>query len=233
MNVDSEFIAFIHGTLEPQILPVYRQSYPNGDERIVHGAIHVSRCIIFAECMLTHYVRDLGVPETRFDTLAIRLALAWHDAGRQGEGPDEWEHDSARLAVDFATRHGMSEGRARYVGDLIMHERRDPTDPNAHVVQACDTLDILRVFPVAGFKPDLFGFLHPELDPVAARSKLDVRQRVIDEAADWIDRTEGFWERRRLDGSATCCQDLLRDVTGAGRYPTLAGLLPQLAPRAH
>jgi hypothetical protein len=236
--MSTDFIDFVANTLEPQVFPVYRTDYPKARKstdpypRAAHGCLHISRCLIYSEAMMSCYERTFNVAPSRFDKLAIRLALAWHDAGREDDGVDLWEGQSALMAGDYAQAQGLSVDFAHYVGSLIVHEQRDARDPNAHLVQACDTLDVQRVYRGRAFERARLAFLHPTGDPCVERvgaQGRSIREQLIAEADAFIQQTEGWQVGPRLMRSSTPCQDMVH-LVGENRtkLPTLASLLDHI-----
>lgn len=217
--------AFVRDDLQPHILPVYRVPFAaarsDNGPRYVHGCVHICRSLVFAEALVAAWSALLRREEC--DRFAIRHAIAWHDAGRQDDGEDWWEEDSARLATRYLLeRYGIErdsheEGYARYVGRLVV-KPGDLADPNVVVVTGVDSLDIMRLTGRRGFDLDMF----PWLDPCPSHLERE-RARLVDEAGAWIHETEHWIRRRDLDADAACFDTLAAHLLARGDcYPRLA-----------
>jgi hypothetical protein len=229
---------FGRDVLEPHIIEMYRVPYVIDGwaaPREVHGIAHICRCLVLGEAMMNFYVHLAGRPEETFDRPAVRHAIAFHDVGRQDEGEDLWEADSAAAATRFLVERGVDEAYARYVGRLVDKDyvaRHLPRDPNAFIVTAADCLDIIRVFPLNGlFNRNRFGFLHPTADVIVGdgdRKPWMARHRegLLEDNARWIEATEHWQYVRRLESSSHPLRDLLDQLEGRRReYEVLWGLL--------
>lgn len=75
--------------------------------RVDHGIQHVARAAIYAPVFVNLY-RLFDHPEakelTDENVKLIQIALLFHDAGREGEGKDEWDEDSAIMLYCYLTR---------------------------------------------------------------------------------------------------------------------------------
>ncbi len=80
--------------LQQSILPIYRAHELTFDWAGVHGRMHISRAVIFGEVMARIY-HAAGIP---VDFYGMRVAIAFHDSGREGSGTDRWEKESAENA---------------------------------------------------------------------------------------------------------------------------------------
>jgi hypothetical protein len=161
------------------ILPLYMKHEETFDEKRIHGCLHISRSLIFSEFMARYYY-DSGA-DVDFD--AIRYAVAFHDAGRQDNGIDFWEKDSADLCFSYMLQK-HSEKYSRYCGNLIIKEL-DNYDINKQIVTDADVLDIMR--PVCGHG-GIFGFLPERLSFMKDDSQ--IRKDLIHDAWKLIKYTE-------------------------------------------
>jgi len=143
------------------ILPVYEEHENKFDFFSVHGRIHVSRALIFAEVMSRFYSDNYG---TDIDFDAVRYAISFHDSGRQANGPDRWESDSADKCYDFLKEKdflGKDSGYGSYVGSLI--EKHGNWDAHKKIVHDADVLEIMRPTcghgGIDGFRRNALRFL--------------------------------------------------------------------------
>lgn len=105
--------------------------------RSIHGPMHAARVALWAGLLSVMFERfDLG---SVGDLFSLQMAAAFHDAGRQDEGSDEWETASEDLFRRWHNRACNPSGCP-------------PTHPESVVIRRsilhdADTLDILRVLP--------------------------------------------------------------------------------------
>jgi len=126
--------------LEGDIFPYYVKHEKTFDRWSVHGRMHISRCLIFAECMTQYYLKhtDLSPSPSR-----IRYAVAFHDSGRQGNGWDVWEEDSADLCSAYL-ENKIPSSEAREIGLMITKGRKNGWPLDRRIVHDADVLDIMR-----------------------------------------------------------------------------------------
>ncbi|MHC1732865.1 MAG: hypothetical protein AB9888_12670 [Bacteroidales bacterium] len=211
--------------LQNQILPVYRAHEQNFDWYGIHGRMHICRALMFAESMARQY----EAAGECVDYFAVRMATAFHDSGREGNGPDLWEDQSARLCTDYISLHYPEEGKdyAVYVGQLIM--KRGAHDLSWRLVHDADVLEIMR--PTCGhggfwgFRRNALRFAG-EKDPnrTIFEQPDDLRDQFIRQAWDWILLTEE--NHACLRQSVAFMDDLLGLLTkSVERFPLLRCLV--------
>lgn len=161
------------------ILPIYEKHEATFDTYNIHGRLHIARSIVFAEFMARYY-NDLGI---KVDFNAIRYAVAFHDAGRQGSGVDLWEKDSAKLCFTYLSNKYDSD-YCTYVSNLII-KKLDNSDTNKKIVTDADVLEIMR--PVCGHG-GIFGFRPEFLKFLPCKTQL--RDKLIEDAWKFIKYTE-------------------------------------------
>ncbi len=123
-------------------LDVYLGHERKFDPMGVHGRGHIARAYIFASAMC-------GILEERgiaVDRNAVLCGITAHDAGRQANGKDFWEEDSADLAVDYMRADFGEESTG---ADYEKAVRQSMTDKDYNTVermvfQGADSLDIGR-----------------------------------------------------------------------------------------
>jgi len=168
--------------LEIKILPHYKHHESTFDPSGIHGRRHISRAIIFSELMARTYY-EIGLD---IDFNGIRYAIAFHDAGRQGNGVDLWESDSADLCYKYLKSNNITEN-SYYVSRFI--EKHGNWSIDKQVVQDADVLEIMRVIcghgGRNGFLPDRLKFLGQNDNYISNNDvKLysEVRNNLIDDA---------------------------------------------------
>jgi hypothetical protein len=129
--------------------------------RGVHGMHHASRAFIFATVM-GNILAERGIP---VDRNAVCCGISAHDAGRQGNGNDIWEEESAAmgLAVMQNRYGGDSLGddyAAQFTRQIVHPHGQTPQTVEEIIVQGADSLDIGRT---QDFDPARWPFLR---DPV-------------------------------------------------------------------
>jgi hypothetical protein len=120
------------------ILPIYEKHENTFDNVGIHGRLHISRSIIFAEFMSIFYHNELKI---NIDFNAIRYAVAFHDSGRQTNGVDKWEKDSSELCYLHMVRNYYPD-YSKYVSSLIL--KKQNSDINNDIVYDSDVLEIMR-----------------------------------------------------------------------------------------
>lgn len=145
---------------QKDILPLYKAHENSFDTIGLHGRRHISRAVFWAEWMLRFYTRHLLIP---LDVEAVRYAVAFHDAGRQGNGKDIWEADSAQLCYNYLIKLGKDTKYAHSVANLIVHKEKDL----GQIVQDADVLEYMRMLcneqeGIKNFKKEKLQFLSPQ-----------------------------------------------------------------------
>jgi hypothetical protein len=212
--------------LQESILPVYLHHEQDFDAVGIHGRMHICRALLFAECMARFYREHTGAA---IDFDAVRLAIAWHGSGRQGNGKDIWEADSAANCAAYTRRQrpDWDEARCTYIGSLITSRLHG--DIHAQLVHDADVLEIMR--PCCGhgglplFRRGFMRFLghqDPLSEPIPDR--YDRREALVQEAWSWITWTEDMKARFRTE--TAYMEALLNELRQEhARFPLLATLL--------
>ena len=194
--------------LQTDILPIYAQHEDEFDYPRIHGRLHICRSIILAECMATLYSEFASV-----DRFAIWYAVAFHDSGRQGNGIDVWEADSAANCYTYLQQKLLiDQPRAQYISQFIV-KKETLVDINEQITHDADVLEIMRLTGIKGFKPFYLQF---GKDFPALR---ELKETLINQAWQLIDISEQI--KGRLSPS-TYLQDL---IILAQAYPLLASNL--------
>lgn len=212
--------------LERKILPFYLQHERKFDRYGVHGRMHICRSVMVAEWMARFYrVRTRAA----IDFFAVRVAVAFHDSGRQANGVDLWESDSAANCARYVAEATGGDDYARGVGALI-EKKKKSADPLKMIVQDADVLEIMRPCcghgGLAGFRRQFLHFGGP--DDLLAREVPDIaeqREALIQEAWRWILSTEPL--KAFLIDSPAYMHDLLKHLERQRlKFPLLSDLLP-------
>lgn len=140
--------------LSKSILPFYQYHEDTFDKFGLHSRLHICRSIIFSEFMARFLSKEFG---QKLDFTAIRYAVAFHDSGREGNGIDVWEHDSADNCYSYLSK-SFEDGYSKYVSNLIIKNLSN-SDKNKLIVIDSDVLDIMRLYELEGFNPNFLSFL--------------------------------------------------------------------------
>ncbi|MCX6068604.1 MAG: hypothetical protein NT121_23135, partial [Chloroflexi bacterium] len=193
------------------ILPLYAKHESTFDYNGIHGRMHICRALLFAEVMGRLYISK-GV---NLDIRAIRLAAAFHDSGRQGNGVDLWEKDSGIICRTYIEKN-TDEKYGKFVGDLIYKAERVDGEIHWAIFHDADVLEIMRPCcghgGLYGFKQNFLRFLG-ERDSYTSlfENPYSLRQQLIVEAWEWIKISESkkpqFENSRRYLGDLLACFD--------------------------
>lgn len=151
------------------VLPLYKMPYPENPTyatsqgrlkmwaprstssstspaRRYHGCMHSARTALWTQLFRRLYAQ-LGRPIAD-NPILLALAGAYHDAGREGEGEDKWDGDSADLLGVFMDRLGADlYSKNIYIQTI---KEKDPagdlfsTDMQ-RIVHDADCVDVIRV----------------------------------------------------------------------------------------
>ncbi|MFU8826710.1 MAG: HD domain-containing protein, partial [Brevefilum sp.] len=209
--------------LVKEISPIYQQHEASFDFSGIHGRMHIFRAVIFAEWISRFYIFDQNVP---VDIFAVRMAVAFHDAGRQGNGPDFWEKDSSQLCHDYLVQQRYDQSYADFVAKLIL--KHGEYGIEKRIVHDADVLEIMR--PCCGhggfngFKIKKFRFGR-QGDPYFHQpetAKL-LRERLVSEAWNFILETEA--KKQTFRESSAYFEDLMKMLyEQSDEYPILSSV---------
>lgn len=162
------------------VLPTYLGHEENFDrDYAVHGRNHVIRSFIFATAM-ANILAESGVP---VDRNAVLCGIAGHDMGREGNGNDVWEGQSAAMTRDAMRRaYGEDSMGAAYEGALMAQiDGHAGRTAEAMILQAADSLDIGRT---QDFDPSRFPFLREgvQIGSAFIPADEDIRRELTKEA---------------------------------------------------
>lgn len=91
----------LHAALIHNAILVY--PYQNTTGREHHGIAHVARVAFYIPLLNTFYNQYLDTNLSDEDIKLLQLAGLFHDAGREGDGEDLWDNDSAALLYYYVT----------------------------------------------------------------------------------------------------------------------------------
>jgi len=178
--------------LQQKILPIYLAHEKKFDPQGVHGRIHICRALVFGEVMARFY-QATGVP---IDFYAVRVAIAFHDSGREGNGKDRWEQQSADKCFSHLTKQpkfSNNPSEAHRIADRIL--KIGAWDLLQHNVHDADVLEIMR--PDCGhgglekFRRDALRFSVDGAQLSGEKVSSDkLREDLIQEAWRFIEGTE-------------------------------------------
>lgn len=183
-------------------MPIYLRHEQSFDMYSIHGRMHICRNLIFSETMLRYYLSETHQTPNPDE---VRYAVAFHDAGRQGNGRDLWEADSAKLCEEYLMKMGWTQADSNRASSHITKSEERWT-LEKRIVHDADILDIMR--PIcghggrAGFRERILNFLGPK-DAPGVRNEL-VRSQLIEEAWRFIQITEN------LKGKLSDCTDFMQ-----------------------
>ena len=120
-----------------------------------HGRGHITRAYIFANVMCTILEEEAG--ET-VDRNAVLLGITGHDLGRERQGEDLWEEQSAQLTTQAMNSEfgddAVGQDYATSVGNCIQRGKTETVE--AMLLKSADSLDIGRTVE---FDTKYFPFL--------------------------------------------------------------------------
>jgi len=121
------------------------------DPRGQHGARHAARVAILSQVFwrLEEAFDAEGLPSSSHSEPSSNMVVgaAFHDAGRQAEGPDLWDADSADLFAQWLQRRGLPTQQVQQGRHWLAH--KDPRDRQYtgrehRCIHDADCLEIIR-----------------------------------------------------------------------------------------
>lgn len=188
-----------------EILDLYTGHEQTFDPEGIHGREHISRVVLYSN-ILANVFRDQGAT---VDSHALYTTSALHDAGREGNGPDRWEGDSAKLALDRLGAQGITDQRYLELAKGAIQGSATPLHSlEAVILKSADSLDIIRERGLAGYNTNFLAFMggDTDIDPgIRIPQDTEFRDALIQEVAQFIEATtfrapsEGAWLTARQD----------------------------------
>jgi hypothetical protein len=175
----------------PALLDKYRSHEETFDPEGLHGRRHVSRALLYAN-VLGNVVRAQGAT---IDSHALYTTTVLHDAGREGNGIDKWEADSAGIATQALTEMGVTDPSYLSHAAACVNSKAPSKDWTIErgLLKSADSLDIMRVTGRDGFKPEFLWFMNQDVQLTSDKFltvDASLRGKLIDEVASFIEATE-------------------------------------------
>ncbi len=126
------------------------ENYQNQEiTREFHGAQHATR-VLLEVLMMFGFAKQLNLPAakgfSKTDLIFTCIAALFHDIARKGDGRDKWEKESRDACFRFLYALGLSEDRARYFANSIIHDESNQKSTSfvANLLQSADCIDVMR-----------------------------------------------------------------------------------------
>lgn len=210
--------------LQQNILPIYAKHESAFDPWGIHGRMHICRALIFSETMRRIYT-NIGVS---VDAYAVWVAIAFHDSGREGNGPDLWEKRSAERCYSYLLQlpESMDQCEARIISNRIL--KHGTWDLPQRIIHDADVLEIMRPCcghgGLDGFRRDVLHFSGPRDPDGNFEDNALLREQLILEAWSFIQETENL--KDHFSSSTTYMDDLLNCLRQQKKkYPCLSCVL--------
>lgn len=187
--------------------------------RIGHGTAHAARTVLWTQ--LLALIREGADQQmTEANRIGAGLAAAFHDSGRQDDGVDLWDSDSATHLKDYLATNPHPHLQADTLYRAILYKDEAEQAGNTieqNLLNAADTLEIMRF---SGSRlGEGFDLNHFKLSP---NVPFDFRMKLLSEIQGFIDYTEDLNNKRQLELSHAPYRDLLHTVDqNKARFPLL------------
>ena len=115
---------------------IFKRPYRNhSKDREFHGIAHASNVAIYISLLITLYSKYSECDLTNEDKKLLQLAALFHDAGREGDGKDLWDKDSAELLYHYLTTTlKVSHEKAVVFSEAIANKDYEPGNIYYHLV---------------------------------------------------------------------------------------------------
>lgn len=126
---------------------LYDKPFPDGSERISHGKLHAYRTAIWVQLFanlkrLWNHQDILEV--TDCDVKLLQIVALFHDAGREDDGVDRWDKESAKLCADYFIENGCNSELAYQIANNIIDKDNRYKTIHSKLLHDADCLDIIR-----------------------------------------------------------------------------------------
>lgn len=125
---------------EEDILPYYQIHEENFDEIMVHGRLHASRVVLFAEIMANYLIEKKGI---KVNLQLLRRIAGLHDSGREGNGIDLWEENTAHIIKKYLIKKGYPKDFAKKQSKMVI-KRSKGNSIERVIFSSADCIDIMR-----------------------------------------------------------------------------------------
>jgi hypothetical protein len=175
----------------PALLDKYQSHEQGFDPTGLHGRRHVSRALLYAN-VLANIVRAQG---GTIDSHALYTTTVLHDVGREGNGMDVWEAQSAAAAVAALGEMGITEKPYLDHATACIQSEQPASQWTLErgLLKSADSLDIMRTTGRAGYRPEHLWFMNADVRVGEGRYlRVDpaLRSALIDEVHAFITATE-------------------------------------------
>jgi hypothetical protein len=188
-----------------EILDIYKGHEQSFDPEGIHGREHISRAVLYAN-ILANFFEAQGA---KVDRHALYTTTALHDAGREGNGVDRWEGDSAKQALERLQSQGITdESYLELTKGAIQGSSTQRHSLEALILKSADSLDIIRERGLSGYNTKFLAFMGGDTqlsNGMTLPQDTEFRDALIQEVAQFIDATsyhapsEGAWLKARQD----------------------------------
>jgi hypothetical protein len=128
---------------------------PFWKQSLIHGEKHTERCLYAASCLMSHLSPTMP---TEILPHTILVPVAFHDAGRKGEGSDCWEQESCEMCEAYLIGTGTIPTEAKSQAAAILKTR--PHTWQSVLLHDADALEYSRLIRISDF--DYTKLLLPE-----------------------------------------------------------------------
>lgn len=237
-------------------IPYPYTGYNDGIARGYHGIMHTSRAAIYVPVFANLY-KKYDDPEMVLlsdeDIKLIQIAVLLHDAGREAEGVDHWDIESAEMVFQYLKKLNVPENKAILLAEAVANKDAETNNegetcyyklnitPNQHIwkpvdvtppkniyqkiVHDADCLDIIRVREV--YKGEELDFYKSIAKNNAAA--LNEQAQLITEARSLIERQGDSYKRvkpdiKRIYESEDGLKFTLKNIIKKESFPILSDL---------
>ncbi len=178
---------------------IYSVNYPNGHPRSIHGIQHVTRVAMYIpiwQKLFAEFGDKRAQEFTPDDIHTLQIVALFHDAGREADGEDLWEEDSAILLYHYLVTvlQFDTENAELFATAIVRGEPNKPFTIEATLLHDADCLDIIRARK--NFDSTYLGF-YKEIASKNADAKLKMDE-LIAEAKKWIASQGDDFSRRDM-----------------------------------
>ena len=139
MPTSSQFNKAIR-LFENEVYRIYKKHEENFDIESFHGRFHIIRCLLLADCIFRYYENK----SIALDVDKSFYAILFHDAMREDNGKDYWEHESSLLCYKYLTGLGYNHDFAYATARMILKDNDNCLEEQ--IVFDVDVLDYNRFF---------------------------------------------------------------------------------------
>ena len=154
-------------------------SYPNGRPRKFHDALHACNTSLWSKLFYLFWKKhglNTELSDTEVDV--VQLAGIMHDAGREGDGKDIWEEQSAnkfQVAIEPYKNNFSEPAILRARNAISQKDNVSLNDVMRILIQAADCIEIMRCLPAKDteFHLNYMNLYTILFDNITARTELE------------------------------------------------------------